>query len=93
MTDDNPSLRARVRPFTPLQGQYLAFIDGYTAIHGTAPSEAELQQYFGVTPPTVHQMILTLERHKFISRVPGTARSIKLLVAREELPRLNASRM
>lgn len=73
---------------TPKQGQYLAFIYYYTKVNRRAPSEADMQAYFGVTPPSVHQMLVTLERRGFISRVPGQGRSIKLLVAREELPEL-----
>jgi Mn-dependent DtxR family transcriptional regulator len=48
--------------YTEKQGQYLAFIYYYTKIHGVAPAEAEMQRYFGVTPPAVHQMVLSLER-------------------------------
>ena len=43
-------------PFTPKQGQYLAFIYYYTKIHGRPP-EADLQRFFRVTPPVVHQMV------------------------------------
>ena len=68
--------------------QYLAFIHMYSKIHGVAPAEADLQRYFKVTPPSVHQMILTLERRGLISRVPGKARSIVLLVPRADLPAL-----
>ncbi len=74
--------------FTRLQGQYLAFIHMYSKIHGVAPAEADLQRYFKVTPPSVRQMILTLERRGLISRVPGKARSIVLLVPRADLPAL-----
>ncbi len=42
-----------------------------------------MQQYFQVTPPSVHQMILTLEKNGFIS--PGKARLIALLVPRDEV--------
>ena len=45
--------------FTPKQGQYLAFIDAYTRVHRRPPAEHEMQRHFGVTPPSVHQMILT----------------------------------
>ena len=76
------------KAFTDKQGQYLAFIYYYSKIHGTSPSEAELQQYFRVSPPSVHQMILTLERRGLIERTPGQARSIHLLISREELPDL-----
>ena len=74
---------------TRKQGQYLAFIYYYTKIHGRAPAEADIQGYFRVTPPTVHQMILSLEKHGFISRVPGQARSIRILLSREEFPDLH----
>ncbi len=75
--------------FTEKQGQYLAFIDSYMTMYGRAPAEADLQRFFRSTPPTVHQMILKLEEKGLISRVPGEARSIKLLIGREEIPRLN----
>ena len=74
--------------FTEQQGQYLAFIDSYVAMHGRAPAETDLRRFFQTTPPTVHQMILKLEEKGLISRVRGEARSIKLLVSREEIPRL-----
>ena len=76
------------KAFADKQGQYLAFIYYYSKIHGTSPSEAELQRYFQVSPPSVHQMILTLERRGLIERTPGQARSIHLLISREELPDL-----
>jgi len=47
-----------------------------------------MQQYFKVSPPTVPQMILTLENGGFIERVPGQKRSIRLLVDRKEIPEL-----
>ena len=72
--------------FTAKQGQYLAFIFYYTKIHGFAP--AEFEKYFGVSPPSVHQMVLTLEAKGFIERVPGKGRSIRLLIPRETLPDL-----
>ncbi len=73
---------------TAKQGQYLAFVFYYTKIHKCAPAEADMQQYFRVTPPSVHQMVLTLEANGFIERIPGKARSIRLLIAQEDLPAL-----
>ena len=73
---------------TAKQGQYLAFIFFYTKIHKCAPAEADMQNYFQVTPPSVHQMVLTLEANGFIERVPGKARSIRLLIPWEDLPTL-----
>ncbi len=88
MTKSRRSTTSRIVPFTPLQGQYLAFMHTYEGIHGCAPAEADLQRHFGVTPPSVHQMVVTLERKGFISRVAGAARSIKLQVSSSTLPPL-----
>jgi DNA-binding MarR family transcriptional regulator len=74
--------------FTPKQGQYLAFIDAYTRVNLRPPAEADIQRRFGVTPPSVHQMILTLERTGLIRRQPGAPRSIEVLVPPEHLPLL-----
>jgi SOS-response transcriptional repressor LexA len=76
--------------FTTKQGQYLAFIDAYTRVHGRPPAEREMQRRFGVTPPSVHQMILTLEREGLIRRQPGVPRSIEVLVPPQDLPVLEA---
>jgi len=72
--------------FTPKQGQYLAFIDAYTRVNLRPPAEADIQRRFGVTPPSIHQMILTLERAGLIRRQPGAPRSIEVLVPPEHLP-------
>ena len=74
--------------FTAKQGQYLAFIYNYTRIHRRAPAESDLERYFQVSPPTIHDMIKTLERNGLLQRTPGQARSIRLLVLPEHLPRL-----
>jgi len=74
--------------FTEKQGQYLAYIYAYTRLHRRSPAEADMQQYFRVSPPSVHQMVLTLERAGFIRRKPRIARSIELLVDPERLPDL-----
>ncbi len=73
---------------TAKQGQYLAFIYYYSKIHGQAPAERDLQAYFKVSPPTIHQMILVLEANGFIERIPGESRSIRLRVGRDKLPDL-----
>jgi repressor LexA len=77
-------------PYTPRQGQFLAFIHHYTTLHGRPPAEAEMADFFRVTPPSVHLMVLTLERRGFITRVPGQARSIALRLPPEALPPLQA---
>jgi Mn-dependent DtxR family transcriptional regulator len=74
------------KTFTPKQGQYLAFIYAYSRLHRRPPAEADMQRHFRVSPPSVHQMVMTLERAGFIRRQPGVARSIELLIAPEYLP-------
>ena len=75
-------------PYTPRQGQFLAFIYYYTKIHKTPPAEADIATYFSVSPPSVHQMVLMLEKNRLIARTPGQSRSIRILLPREELPDL-----
>jgi DNA-binding MarR family transcriptional regulator len=75
--------------FTEKQGQYLAFIYVYAHMFRQAPAEADMQRHFRVSPPSVHQMVLGLERGGFIRRQPGVARSIDVLVPPHELPILD----
>jgi len=74
--------------FTEKQGQYLAFMYNYRVMFGRPPAEADLQRFFGATPPTVHQMLRKLADRKLIRRTPGQARSIEVFVDPDEIPRL-----
>lgn len=74
--------------FTARQGQYLAFIHAYTLLNGLPPAEADIQRFFRVSAPSVHQMIVTLTEARLIAREPGAARSIRVLVDRKHLPEL-----
>src|SRR5712672_1443569 len=77
--------------FTEKQGQYLAFIYTYSHMFRRPPAEADMQRHFQVSPPSVHQMIVTLERNGLIQRQPGVARSIQILVAPQDLLQINQS--
>jgi Mn-dependent DtxR family transcriptional regulator len=81
------SIKSKPR-FTDKQGQYLAFIHTYVLLNRRAPAEADMQTYFRVTPPSVHRMVVELERLGLIRRIPRQARSIKLCVSAEEIPPL-----
>src|SRR5207344_2776346 len=76
------------KSFTPKQGQYLAFIHLYTRLYRRPPAETDMQEYFRVSPPSVHQMVLSLERAGLIKRQPRTPRSIEILVDPKNLPEL-----
>jgi DNA-binding MarR family transcriptional regulator len=87
-----PAAAAAASPsFTEKQGQYLAYIHAYTLVMGRPPAEADLQRHFRVTPPSVHSMVLALERAGLIRREPGRARSITVLVDPTALPQLQPS--
>jgi DNA-binding MarR family transcriptional regulator len=75
--------------FTEKQGQYLAFIYTYSHMFRRPPAETDMQRHFQVSPPSVHQMIMTLERNGLIRRQLGVPRSIQILVAPEGLPILD----
>jgi Mn-dependent DtxR family transcriptional regulator len=64
----------------------LVFIYVYTRLNRRVPAEIDMQRYFQVSPPSVHQMVLALEREGFIRRQPGVARSIEMLIDPECLP-------
>src|SRR5829696_4786782 len=74
---------------TDKKGPYLAFLDAYTRVNGRPPAEADMQRHFRVSPPSVHHMVLTLERAGLIRRQPGLARSIEVLVDPKRLPVLS----
>lgn len=72
--------------FTPTQGRYLAFIHQYIELYGRSPAESEISIAMQVSPPSVNQMIRSLERLGLITRVPGQARSIGILLPDNEIP-------
>jgi LexA DNA binding domain len=66
---------------TSRQQDYLEFIEKYMARFGFSPAESDIQRHFLVSAPSVNQMMQTLERHGFIQRERGVARSIRLVGA------------
>lgn len=81
-------LQANESQWTHRQGQYLAFIYDYTKVNRRPPAEADIARFFRVAPPSVHRMLVELERRNFLARVPGEARSLRVLVPRSDLPEL-----
>ena len=57
---------------TRQQGQFLAFIREYMMRNraGVAPSHADFQRFFNLTPPSVNSMLIRLEQRGFIRRIP-----------------------
>jgi repressor LexA len=75
--------------FTDKQGQYLAFIHTYVLLHRRPPAEADMESYFRVSPPSVHRMVVELEKRGLIRRLPRQARSIALCLSVSEIPALS----
>ncbi len=75
--------------FTPTQGRYLAFIRAYIGLHGNPPAESEIAAAMCVSPPSVNQMVKTLEKKGLILRHPGQPRSLQILVPDDEIPPWN----
>jgi hypothetical protein len=76
---------------TRQQGQFLAFIREYMMRNqaGVAPSHADFQRFFDLTPPSVNSMLIRLEQRGFIRRIPGKARAIELAINPDWLPPLD----
>ncbi len=72
--------------FSTTQGRYLAFIHAYTELHGYPPAESEIAAAMCVSPPSVNQMVKTLEKKGLILRQPGQPRSLRLLIPEDEIP-------
>ncbi|RXH21830.1 SOS response transcriptional repressor, RecA-mediated autopeptidase [Bradyrhizobium zhanjiangense] len=72
--------------FIEKKGHYLAFIYTYSYTFGRTPAATDMQRHFCVSPPSVHQMIVTLERNGLIRRRAGAPRSIEILMPPENSP-------
>lgn len=78
---------------TPTQGRYLSFIQEYILGYGLPPAEIEIAEAMGVAPPSVHQMLKTLQKKGLIQRQPGVARSIEILVPTADIPEWTGKRL
>ena len=76
------------KKYSEKQGQYLAFIFYYTKINGIPPAQKDFQKYFGVSAPSVHQMILQLSKMNLITRLPNSPRSLSINIPQTQLPTL-----
>ena len=75
---------------TRQQGQFLAYIQEFMrhSYAGIAPTHAELQRFFNVTPPSVNSMLKKLEERGFVTRIPGKARAIEITISPDLIPPL-----
>jgi hypothetical protein len=65
---------------TKRQLEYLAFIAKYIDRFGRSPAESDIERHFLVSPPSVNQMMKTLERRGFITRQRGVPRSARICI-------------
>ena len=61
------------------QGQYLAFIYYYSKVNCCPPAETDFQRFFKVSAPSVHRMLVDLEKKQLITRIPRQPRSVRIL--------------
>jgi len=54
-----------------------------------APSHADFQRFFELTPSSVNSMLIRLEERGFIRRIPGKARAIELTINLDWIPPLD----
>jgi len=79
--------RPSAQRFTEKQGQYLAFIYTYSHMFRRPPAETDMLRHFQVSPPSVHQMIVTLERNGLIPAVnPASPEASKSSLLRKTCP-------
>jgi Uma2 family endonuclease len=71
---------------TPRQAEFLAFIHAYTKIHRRPPAEHEICSRLSLSPPSVHDAIMRMEKAGLIARTPRQARSITILVPERDIP-------
>ena len=77
--------------FTHRQGQFLSFIHLYRLLHRQGPAETDMVKFFRVTPPSAHGMVVKLEELGLVTREPGVARSIRVAIPDDEIPKLEES--
>jgi SOS-response transcriptional repressor LexA len=70
---------------TARQREYLSFIRTFTDRWGIPPSFEEIARHFKTTTPSVNGMVKTLEARGFLARIPGAARTLRVLVPDEAL--------
>ncbi len=75
--------------FTPTQGRYLAFIHAYIGRHGIPPAESDIAAAMCVSPPSVNQMVKTLEKKGLVLRQPGQPRALQILIPEADIPPWN----
>lgn len=87
-TESIPNTMKICSNFTEKQGQYLSFIYYYTKINGQPPAEVDMQRYFNVSAPSVHRMIVDLEKKNLIYRERKKSRSLTVRLDLHQLPEL-----
>ncbi|GAB5516637.1 IS1096 element passenger TnpR family protein [Rhodopirellula baltica] len=79
--------------FTPTQGRYLSYIHAYTVGFGLPPADSEIAEAIGVSPPSVNQMMNTLQKKGLIHREPGVPRSIQILIDESLIPKWSGGKI
>lgn len=76
--------RPVVHEITPSQKRTLKLIADSARVQGFPPTMQELADELGITPASVYDQIVQLERKGYLKREPGKARSLVVLRAETE---------
>ena len=72
--------------FTEKQGHYLTFIYTYSHMFRRPPAETDMQRHFQVSPPSVHQMIVTSNEMVSFAVNPASHEASKSSLLRKTCP-------
>lgn len=72
--------------YTARQGEYLAFIHAYMTLNRRPPAMTDIAGFFDVSPPSAQAMVQQLVKKGLISKTPGAARTIQLVIEPSDLP-------
>ena len=59
-----------------------------TRLHRQGPAETDMVRFSRVTSPSAHSMVVKLEELSLVTREPGIARSIRVAIPEDEVPKL-----
>src|SRR4051812_43040627 len=80
--------KRRRRSRTGRASSWHSFTSTEKELHRQGPAELDMVQFFRVTPPSVHGMVMKLTELGLVTREPGVARSLRVAIPEDEIPPL-----
>ena len=86
--DNGPRFRGPNADGVSTDDPCLADIHIFRKLHRQGPAEADKAKFFGLTPPSVHGMVVKRQELGLVTREPGVPRSIRVAISEDEMPKL-----